>query len=55
MRYVLMAAIVLVGLVGACTFKSERTVVERPTAVPATSVVYQDPPPASTTTVRFGP
>jgi hypothetical protein len=57
MRYLLMAA-ALCGLVSACSVRSERTVVERPAAavaVPATSVVYTDPPPATTTTVRVGP
>ncbi|UYN93701.1 MAG: hypothetical protein KIT25_16805 [Enhydrobacter sp.] len=58
MRYVLMVAVALGGLVGACSVKTERTVVERPpTAVPASTVVYTtDPAPvASSTTVRVGP
>ena len=59
MRYVLMIA-VLGALAGACTVRSEKTVVERPptaTAVPASSLVYTtDPAPtASSTTVRVGP
>lgn len=50
-------AIVVVGLVSACTYRHET--VERPapaaavvaTPVPSNTVVYTDPAPASTTTV----
>lgn len=49
MKAIALIAIALFGL-GACTFKSERTVVERPIAVPASTVVYAESP-ATTTTV----
>ena len=44
-------ALIAVGvLTAACTVRSERTVVERPAAAPATAVVVSDPggPPPST-------
>jgi hypothetical protein len=45
-------AIVVAGLVSACAFRSERTVVERP-APAQTAYVYTEPSPA--TTVYVGP
>ena len=44
MKYVPIVAIVVCGLVSACSIKSERTVVERPAAAPAQTVVYSDAP-----------
>ena len=58
MKYVPVFAIVIVGLVSACTYRHETveraaapsaTVVATP--APAGTVVYTDPAPASTTTV----
>ena len=46
MKYVILAAL-LCGIAGACTVRSERTVVERPVAAPASAVVVADPPPAT--------
>lgn len=37
-------AIIILAAASACTVRSERTVVERPVAVPATAVVVADPP-----------
>ena len=54
MRYLTLIAIVC-GLVSACAIRSERTVVERPVAAPATAaVVYADPVP-TVSTVYVGP
>jgi len=46
-------AMIAIGLVSACTVRSERTVVERPAPAQTATVVYADPPP--TTTVYVGP
>ncbi len=46
MKKVILALTVLAA-VSACTVRSERTVVERPTAAPATAVVVADPPPST--------
>ena len=40
-------AIVILAAASACTIRSERTVVERPTPAPATAVVVTDPPPST--------
>lgn len=37
-------AVVILAAASACTVRSERTVVERPAAVPATAVVVTDAP-----------
>jgi hypothetical protein len=43
-------ALIAVGvLTAACTVRSERTVVEKPAAQPATAVVVADPAPAPST------
>ena len=47
MKYISVLAVVACGLTaGACTVKTERTVVERP--APAPTVVYAEPAPAPT-------
>ena len=52
MRPVILTAVVVCGLATACSIRSERTVVEKPTTTPATTTVYTDPaPPATATTV----
>jgi len=53
MNYVSVIAIVLCGLAAACTFKSERTVVETP--APTQTVVYSEAPPPGTTTTVYVP
>ncbi len=40
-------AIAILAAASACTVRSERTIVEKPTPVPATSVVVADPPPST--------
>lgn len=51
MKKILVFSVVLCGLsAGACTVRSERTVVERP-AQPATAVVVPDAPPPGTAVV----
>jgi hypothetical protein len=45
MKYLSLIAVALLGL-SACTYKSERTVVEKP-VVPASTVVYAETPPAT--------
>jgi len=40
-------AVVIMAAASACTVRSERTVVEKPTPVPATAVVVADPPPST--------
>ncbi|WP_428665136.1 hypothetical protein [Reyranella sp.] len=40
-------AVVILAAASACTVRSERTVVEKPTPVPANAVVVTDPPPST--------
>jgi hypothetical protein len=40
-------AVVILAAASACTVRNERTVVEKPTPVPATAVVVPDPPPST--------
>jgi hypothetical protein len=47
MKRVVLAAIAIAGLASACTVRSERTVVERPTAPATQAVVVADPPPTA--------
>ena len=47
MKYLSLAAILACSLTAACTVRTERTVVERPVATPAT-VVYAESPPTTT-------
>ena len=49
MKYLSLIAVALLGL-SACTYKSERTVVEKPVA-PASTIVYAETPPATTVIV----
>lgn len=48
MKYVPIVAIVVCSFATACSVRSERTVVERPAAAPAQTMVYSDAPPAGT-------
>jgi hypothetical protein len=47
----ILALIAVGALTAACTFRSERTVVEKPAPVPATAVVVPDAPPPPPSTV----
>lgn len=40
-------AVVILAAASACTVRSERTVVEKPVAAPATAVVVPDPAPST--------
>ena len=40
-------AVAILASASACTVRSERTVVEKPTPTPATAVVVADPPPST--------
>ena len=51
MKSVILAMIAVAGLLSACSFRAERTVVERP-APAQTAYVYETPP---ATTVYVGP
>ncbi len=51
MKHVVIAAVLIGSFATACTVRNERTVVERPTPVPAATVVTTDPPPPGTTVV----
>lgn len=51
MKYPVIAAIVACSLAAACSFKSERTVVERPAPASTAVVTTDPPPPPSSTTV----
>ena len=52
MKYVSLIAIALFGLTaGACTYKSERTVVEKPAPASGTVVYAETTPAPATTTV----
>ena len=46
MKYVSVIAVVVCGFTAACSFKSEKTVVQAPT--PAQTVVTTDAPPGTT-------
>lgn len=48
MKYLSIAAILACGLTAGCTVKTERTVVEKPVARPATVVYAESPPPTTT-------
>ena len=49
MKYVPVIAIVICGFTTACSFKSEKTVVQAPTPAPTQTVVTTDATPGTTT------
>ena len=52
MKYMVLVAVALCGLATACSVRSERTVVERPSTAPSSAaIVVADPPPTTTTVV----
>jgi hypothetical protein len=51
MKKIAIIGLILCGLTAACTVRSERTVVEKPTPAPATVIATPPPPPPGTVVV----
>ena len=47
MKYFAIVALLFCGLATACTFRSERTVVEKPAPASTAAVIVDTPPPAT--------